>query len=579
MAILAALGATLGATACQEAPSYRLSWELEGYREVSAATCAESGVLSVRVRAYALPTLDAPNLEELIRDELLLPCQRATLDDEGNVVGATLPPGDYAIQVRGVDRTSTPWIEGSADRITIDARGEDNGCGGSGTQECGPGAPFCVVASGLRCHDGSLGDPCDDDTQCQAPYACNGDNACEYLTGCDPETDYGSCMGDQLVCACQRLTITAKDQPGPGSGGDAVAVEEGSTAELPPFGLVPPPECNDGIDNDHDGLVDGLDPACAVSFGDGTEGLPVGITELRLDVTLFGGTAPCSAVPLTRIRLDWHGEGDGEGETSEETILEDSCQLERPYTVSLRLPAGPATFSVVGLDRDGLVVTTTKSFGNEISPTGGTVNAAIDFGANDFLEPIVSEIRARPVYVSQLGLEALDRSSCDPPQKNGAPYGGLLQLEQLRLELLNGHGGPLGAPISLEGGEVIDGPTALDCRTELVTEDLVWGSYLMVIEALSAEGEVCFSNAQDPFFAAPGNVQPILSRVHLDDGTVPDSCHDCETDADCGDEERLRCVANVCQSTCETDDDCTSDLLGELGFACVEGFCAWASDG
>lgn len=489
MAILA----LVGITACQEPPSVRLRWAIEGKEMIDAVACSESGLLQVRARAY--DGSGASN--DGFVGERFFPCFPSELEDpEGMVDGPILPPGEYALELRGVDRMGNPWDEEEDPTF-----GED---GGSESSSCRPGSD--------------------------------------------------TCRDNELVCDCLPLRV----------------VEEADPVDLLDLVLVPPPECIDGIDNDHDGLVDGNDPACNVDFGDGTEGVPVGITELRIDLTLLDGTpsAGCNSVPLSRIRIDY------QGESGSEQVFEDFCQLDRPYVISLRLPAGPATFSVVGLDNDHQPVTVSKSVDTEIAPTGGTVNATINFGANDFLEPIVEEIRATLVFVSQLGSEAENRYSCEPPTVNGVPRGGLLLIDQLSVELLNGHGGPLDTPVTLDDGIELAGATTIDCRKELVTEDLVWGSYVMVVEAHSPEGEVCFSNAQDPFLASPGDVQPILQRVYRDDGTVPDSCHDCETDEDCNNEEELQCVANVCQSTCVDDGDCDSDLLGDLGFVCVEGFCA-----
>lgn len=493
---LAGALALAGLAACQEPPSYRLRWAIEGHDRLDASACAASGLFQVRVRAFAPPAV--------LADERVFPCFPSELrDDEGTVDGAVLPAGIYSLEVRGVDRTGDPWGE-----LTGDS------------------------------------------------------------TSCLPEGSFIGCDPTDLVCDCQRFVA-----------------EDGATVELPELVLVPPPECDDGIDNDRDGLVDINDPSCNVDFGDGTESVPVGVTQLQLTLTLLGRNpaVTCASVPLRRLRLSV------EGEAGSETVLEEPCQLDQPYLASLRLPAGTTTFSAVGVDSAGEPLTTVQTFEAEISPLGGTVLHAIDFGPHDFLEPIVREIRAAPGFVGELGPESKVRYSCAPEvlvpanatTGQAAVTRGTLTLDRLRVHLLNGHHGPLDAPVALDDGTVLDGPTEVECRTSLVTEPLEWGSYALVVEALSAAGEVCFSNEGTPTLMSPGGLSGIfLPRFYGNDGQVPASCHDCEADADCGLADDLFCVDNVCQGRCvsddATDDDdaqCRSDQLGDLGFACIDDVC------
>jgi hypothetical protein len=515
--------ALAGLTACQEPPSYRLRWALEGREMLDASACAESGLFQMRARVYGAPGV--------IVDERVYPCfPEALRDPEGTVGGTALPPGRYAIELRGVDRTGDPWDDEALGSFEPDA----------------------------------------------AEHA-----------GCSTEGSVVECRPTELVCDCQRLEVVAAGASGSATDAEATVVEEGATVELPELVLVAPPQCVDGIDNDRDGLVDVNDPSCNVDFGDGTEAVPVGVTQLRVALTLLGNNpvVTCASVPLRQLRLSIVGE------TGSEIVLEEPCQLDQPYLASLRLPAGPTTFSVVGVDSAGEPLTVVETFEAEISPTGGTVEHSIDFGPDDFLEPIVREIRVRPAMVSEVGPEAQLRYTCHPRVlvEANATAGqeevleGSLFLDRVRVHLLNGHGGPLDAPAALDDGTVLDGPTVVDCETnlELVTEPLEWGSYSLVLEALSAEGEVCFSNVGAPALMSPGGMGGMyLPRVYGDDGTVPASCHDCEADADCGLEGELFCVDNVCQRGCTTDDttddddaQCLSDELGDLGFACIDDAC------
>lgn len=510
---MVAVLALAGLTACQEPPSYRLRWAIEGREMLDTTACAESGLFQVRLRAWAGP--------DQLADERTYPCySSALLDAEGTVDGSALPPGTYAIELRGVDRTGDPWDEAEVPSLEPDTTDHP---------------------------------------------------------GCTPEADVIECRPNELVCDCQRLVVVPEGSSTDAT--DATVVEEGSTATLPELVLVPPQQCVDGIDNDRDGLVDVSDPSCNVDFGDGTEAVPVGVTELRLELTLLDANpaVSCSSVPLRRVQVRY-GEGD-----AAEVVLEEPCSLDQPYLASLRLPAGTAVFSAVGLDSGGATITVTKTFEAEISQFGGTVQEHLDFGPEDFLEPIVREIRVPPGYVSEVGRQSKVRYSCNPPvlapadEMAGTPAitRGQLVIAGLRPQVLNGHGGALDVPATLDDGSVLDGENVIACSSSLVTAPLEWGSFTMEIEALSAEGEVCFSNVDaPPSLMAPGGVSPLfMSRVYEPDGSVPASCHDCEVDADCGLGDVLFCVKNVCQGRCSTDEECRSDELGDLGLACIDGVC------
>jgi hypothetical protein len=483
----AAVLALAGASACQEAPSYRLRWAIDGRETLDTVACAESGLFQVRVRAYAAPAT--------VVDERIFPCfPEALRDEQGTVGGAALSSGLYSIEVRGIDRTGDPWDEVSGDQ-----------------------------------------------------------------TSCVPVADAIGCGPTDVACDCQRIEA-----------------EAGETIELPEFVLVPPPECIDGIDNDLDGLVDVSDPSCNVDFGNGTEGVAVGVTELRLQLALLDGNpaVSCSSTPLRRVRVEI-GTGD-----AAEVVLEESCQLERPYLASLRLQAGTVVFTAVGLDSGGEPVTEVEQFEAEISAIGGTVQHTIDFGPEDFPGGIVREIRAAPGYVSEVGRESSVRYACEPsvlvPASEGteAVTRGRLVIAGLRPQVLNGHGGPLDVPATLDDGSVLDSHTVIPCSSSLVTAPLEWGAFSMELEALSAEGEVCFSNVGMPALMTPGGVSGLfVPRVYDAEGNVPASCHDCEVDADCGLEGELFCMGNVCQGRCGSDEECTSDELGDLGLVCVDGVC------
>ncbi|MEM7157572.1 MAG: hypothetical protein AAF799_32330 [Myxococcota bacterium] len=554
---IAALILTSGLTACQEPPSYRLRWALADRGTPTVEACAESGLFEVRARAY----LDG----ERFVGELTLPCASSELTDpQGYVDGSALPAGDYLLQLRGIDRAGDPW------RTEVPA------------------------------------DPGEED----APD----------LEGC--LDDASACQATELVCDCVSLQV-----------------REDATVDLPELLLDTPPECDDGIDNDQDGVVDGQDPSCEIDGGIRGEGLPVGLTELSLSLTLLGENpnATCSSVPLRRLQVQL------EGETESPVVLDEDCQIDRPYLLSLRVPADTYTFSVTGLDREcdeelcltiddnhaqGLnsdhclddfpqcfpaycgeqlascetddltrpecaaqfpdlpecfaptdqVLTKTKTFTAQINATGGSILESIDFSAEDFVTPIEGRVAFNPTYVSALGLDLAGaqiapRASC---QSTTAP--GTLDIGGLQIEMLNAHGGAVDTPVILDGTPM-DGRERT-CAATFTSEPTTWGGYALAIDAVSAEGDICFSNRAEPEPMRPDDPLGVfLARayetVEDDDGSlvmrVPDSCRECEADDDCDpDEPNWACLEGVCQRPCELDRDCESSVLGDLGFTCNE---------
>lgn len=471
-----------GPSACQEPPSYRLRWSIEGRGAPTTSACSESGLFELRARAF----VDA----ELFIDQRVLPCavDRLADDPDALVDGSALPPGAYALQLRGFDREGQPW----------------------------------------QAADGQT-EPDPD------------------VTGCTD--DASACLPTEQVCSCTELIVT-----------------EGQTVDLPELVIAPPPECDDGIDNDQDGVVDARDPSCQVDGGAGGEGLPVGLTELRLDLTLLAGNpnATCSSVPLRSVQVALQT-----GAAEPTVLLEETCQLERPYLLSLRIPEGSYTFSVIGLDASGEPVTLAKAFDASINATGGSILESIDFAPEDFLDPIEARMSISPQYVGALGLDegnapAAPRGSCSAMSSIGT-----LDIAGLRMTLFDGHGGPLSSPVLLDGIP-LDG-TERECASLFLTDTVTWGGYVLQIDAVSADGEVCFSNAEEPEPMRPSETLGVyLPRAYDDAGQVPASCRECEADGDCDpDEPGWACLDGVCQRPCELDRDCESLVLGDLGFACL----------
>jgi len=518
----AALLALGGLTACAEPPSYSLRWTIEGRVDApdaaieptvsSVASCSDTGLFQIVARTYALPDPEAaePNFATDLRDERIYPCHPEAFDDDAAVGGALLPPGEYVIQLRGADRADEVWSD-SDPSLNAENPAEFGSCGSEGDLDCGPAAPFCKFG---RCRDGTEGDPCSSNDECLAALRCNAAEVCEYVTGCAPEAGYADCLDDERVCDCARLTVT----------------EDSGTTVLD-FVLDPPGECEDGIDNDLDGRVDDSDPSCLIASGDGTEGLPVGITEVRLGVSLLGQTPLESCLSSIRgieMTVQTEGTTSEMSETSEMVeLLEETCQLDRAYSTSVLLPAGPATFSVRGLvalcdeeacgedpdcstsvapqcypehcashheacdtldlTQDLCIVggrsvplpeecrdpadqpaTVVKTFTAEIRPTGGSINETIDFSAGDFLAPIEARMLFgfdyRINYGTERGETAVDRIPVSA-RNTCEPLldGGQLRIADLQLTMTNGHDAPLGQPVRLTDGTPLDGSALVPC--------------------------------------------------------------------------------------------------------------------
>ncbi len=520
---MAALWALGGLSACAEPPSYELRWAV-GDQVPSVAACADRGLFQVRVRAYTAPHVFA--------DERSYPCFPEGLADGGVVGGSPLPPGSYAIELRGLDRADEPWD----DQLVPN-----------------PDAPV---------HNG-----------CTPPLSAD---------------DVPECRPNERVCDCQWLVVQGEGVALPDDGFTVVA-PEGETAPTPlDFTIDPPAQCEDGIDNDLDGRVDEGDPACVIDMSN-DESAPVGVTDFELSITLLGANpvALCNSVPQfgrVQLRLEPDPTAD-EPEAEPTVLLDEPCQLDAPYRFSALLSPGLATFSVVGIDsRDGQVSTHPVTFQRELSPEGNLVEQSVDFDPGDFLEPIEGRMLFSIGYAMGLGTVKVDnsdnrlplapRSSCDPIPT----VGGRLSIDGWRLTMLDGHGDLVEPPVRVEDGTPLDGSVVIPCQSaNLITETLDWTEgYLLRAEALSAEGEVCFAIDDQPM--RPGEALPVvLPRVFDEAGQVPASCFDCRVDpsgADTFDDcnvdpgDDARCIAGVCQYPCLLDEHCGPDLYGD-DFVCA----------
>jgi hypothetical protein len=477
------LALSLGIFACKEPPSYRARWGIfaeaplgcvaGGDAELtSSCECSERGLGDMR-----LVTRDAAGVPVDVRTRPCFPPAFADLD--GTVAGPTLPPGEYAIEVRGIKRQ-----RGAQDvREGPDLQHLDYTIVWGADQY----SYQWVANDETEAPDDLLLDPIDAATP-----------------SCTAGMEDLACVAGAIACDCVSLVI-----------------EGDETVELDDFEISAPPECDNGVDDDQDGLVDGADPACTSTSG--TEDAPIGGAQVRLDVAFFDGNPhlDCDALALLGAQGLRASLLDVPADTPDDIACDElPDDLGAPAsTTDLACAIGSAFFSVTGtvgrkcLDIeviDGSGQPRTIAERRDLVLAAGPASFfayAVDFEAGDFSPPI--EQRAQIAIAFDAGGD-LPRICTDAPA-----------ITSVEIEVLDAHGGELPVPVVDAAGTPLDG-TARPCSDMLlVTESLAWGGYTMRIAAYVGEmaETKCFEVAAVPL--APASFGVVVPPVG---GALPVGC-------------------------------------------------------
>jgi hypothetical protein len=163
----------------------------------------------------------------------------------------------------------------------------------------------------------------------------------------------------------------------------SVTVREGELPEVE-FLLVAPSQCDDGVDNDRDGRVDGSDPAC--TLGESMESLDAGLTVFQLSLGILGN----SLIEPTHVDIaDFALTIDGEPlDTLQPFAGPGLLWPWRFPLLSSRLQAGSHTLGMVAIDASGeLTEIQTLDFVVD-AEEGAFVIHEFALGSADFLAPI-----------------------------------------------------------------------------------------------------------------------------------------------------------------------------------------------
>jgi hypothetical protein len=303
-------------------------------------------------------------------------------------------------------------------------------------------------------------------------------------------------------------------------------VVEDETQHFDDLVLAAPPECQDGIDSDGDGLVDQRDPGCQVG---NLEDLDVVNAQLVVDFSLLSHhpVASCSGVGL-----------------SEYVVYIDDVEAARTdcrvgvFGLNLDIEPGPHVIGVEGAGFDGTARTEVQTF-EVLAFAAGVIEPSlleVDFADADFLEPIVS--------MASFSVGFAPHPDDTTRFCTGAP--GSLEIAEVTVRLLDAGGGELSpAPRAVTpeefAGVRLDGRRMPCISRSIITRPLTWGAYKVAVEGFSSEGELCFSSGEEPALLAPGvGVSVRAGRVL----PPPPSCRDCNATTDCG--TGYSCDGGVC---------------------------------
>lgn len=442
------MGLALAASGCQEQRSYAIRWRVEprtgtepetaepqDVEMSNASVCSRAGVSDVEVWV----------VDELNRvvDQFDRPCFPERFRQAGGSIrGATLSPGDYTILVAGTRANGLPWGTCLGDSSTEDPSDSDT--------------------------DGFVGDDTDGDSA-----VCTGESVRGFLAAADalgtPMCNDGVCNVGLESCDCTTFTVEAE-----------------KTQRLDDFVLAAPPDCEDGIDGDEDGLVDQLDPGC--QLGD-SESTPVLVPEIELNVSVLSGnpSADCNNVGVGALGLTVDG-------NEQDPIL---CNVGRTR-FSTPLAVGPHELSVVGIRSiDGAFapITVEKSLSFSVNELGVATprSLEVDFADTDLLEPLEAQVQFRYEFAIP-GDDEATAAFCSDDR---------LGVEGVRYRVLDLGG----QPVSTFAAPLDGSLSACSIAPVVSLEAPTWGGYAIEIEAFNADDELCWSNADAPTLLTPSEAQ------------------------------------------------------------------------
>lgn len=448
---ISTLGALVGLTlaaGCQEPRSYALRWRIEPRPDVELPDTTEPqdeemNNASICSRS-GVSKVEVWVIDELdqVADTFERPCFPERFRQPGGVIrGATIPPGDYTIILAGTRANGLPWGECPGES----GEGETPSCNGRSVSSFLNGA----VIEGLElCQDGT----------------CN-----VGLESCD----------------CQEFTVVAD-----------------KTERLPDFVLAAPPDCEDGIDNDEDGLVDQLDPGCQLGESESTPALS---PELSINLSVLSGhpTADCGNIGVGALAL-----------SIDDVELEPIFCEVGTSRLTTPLSVGNHTLTITGVQSASTPtpLTVAKSFPFAVNDLGVTEPSAIevDFSDIDLLEPLEAQVQ----FFYDMALPAAEGEQaevvgCDDDR---------MAATEFRYRILDLGGQEVTsvavAPADGSSEECTDGRV-------ISLETLEWGVYTAEIEAFNADGELCWSNADAPGLLVPREAEAFTLQPVAD---APASC-------------------------------------------------------
>lgn len=302
--------------------------------------------------------------------------------------------------------------------------------------------------------------------------------------------------------------------------------------------LEAPPECDDGIDNDGDGKVDGTDVACLLA-PEGPESADASVTFFQPTVS-FLGTEGVKPVNVEVNFLDVELDGEPLAYISRNQLDYSSWEYELPLLFA-SLEEGEHEFSITGVRRFGLGDETpvTQPLTRVFSTTAGFPPDNFDFASEDFLAPLVYPFALNLTLT--LGPDSFSAYACE--------LGGLAGplLERMWIRVTDEADIPLDAAtlgLNVAAVDEAGGWVSFDCpATILRSAALDWGRYSIQVEGRIG-GETCFeSGAAQPLLPQPTSAQALMLDRVLDGAAPPPACQECINDDDC---DAQLCSDGIC---------------------------------